>query len=103
MTRTRRLLRAAASFVGLVALVGGLPALLIGVVGWPLPRQVPGPYGPSYQVRSSVVRPGGIGLILGTWQERLPIRTQHSCLLAARAEARSASIQSGAWPPDTGT
>ncbi|HVM03351.1 MAG TPA: hypothetical protein VM263_11835, partial [Acidimicrobiales bacterium] len=41
MTTTRRLLRAMASLFGLGALVGGVPALLIGVVGWPLPHGLP--------------------------------------------------------------
>jgi len=40
---TRRLLRAAASLFGLGALVGGLPALLVGAVGWPLPHGLPSP------------------------------------------------------------
>ena len=89
-----------------------------------LPPVAPGSYGPFYEIRSYVVRPGGIGPILSAWQERLPLRTQYSPLLvvlyalhgttrithiwpyptlAARVEARSTSIQSGAWPPDTGT
>ncbi|MGI8778104.1 MAG: hypothetical protein ACR2LJ_12170 [Acidimicrobiales bacterium] len=41
MTRSRRFLRAGASLVGLGAVVGGVPALLIAVVGWPLPRRLP--------------------------------------------------------------
>jgi len=43
MNRTRRLLRAALSLIGLCAVVGGLPALLIGFIGWPLPHAMPSP------------------------------------------------------------
>ena len=43
MGQTRRLLRAAASVYGLGALVGGVPALLVVAVGWPLPRGLPSP------------------------------------------------------------
>lgn len=50
MRRTRRLLRALASLLGLAATMGGLPALLIGVVGWPLPRRLP----TAEQVRSAL-------------------------------------------------
>jgi hypothetical protein len=34
--------RQAVSVVGLVAVVAGIPAVLVGVVGWPLPRRWPG-------------------------------------------------------------
>jgi hypothetical protein len=34
--------RQAVSAVGLVAVVAGIPAVLVGVVGWPLPRRWPG-------------------------------------------------------------
>ena len=37
----RRVLRALASVLGLAAAIAGLPALLIGVVGWPLPHGLP--------------------------------------------------------------
>jgi hypothetical protein len=33
----RRLLRAIVSLFGLLTLVGAVPALLVGIVGWPLP------------------------------------------------------------------
>lgn len=50
MNRTRRLVRAGSALLGLGAVVGGLPALLIGVVGWPLPRTLP----TSDQVRTAL-------------------------------------------------
>lgn len=37
----RRVLRALASVLGLAAAIAGLPALLVGVVGWPLPHGLP--------------------------------------------------------------
>ena len=41
MGTPRRLLRAAGSVFGLGALAGGVPALLVLVVGWPLPHGLP--------------------------------------------------------------
>ena len=43
MRTPRRLLRALVSLYGLGALVGGVPALLVGIVGWPLPHGLPSP------------------------------------------------------------
>ena len=43
MRTRRRLLRALVSLYGLGAVVGGVPALLVGVVGWPLPHGLPSP------------------------------------------------------------
>ncbi|MFP5375340.1 MAG: hypothetical protein ACLGIO_00965 [Acidimicrobiia bacterium] len=43
MTTPRRLLRALGALFGLGALVGALPALLVTLVGWPLPRSLPTP------------------------------------------------------------
>ncbi len=41
MTDTWRVRRRAAPALGLVGLVAGVPALLVGVVGWPLPHGLP--------------------------------------------------------------
>ena len=41
MTRSKNILKGVTLLGALVALLGGVPALLAATVGWPLPRQVP--------------------------------------------------------------
>lgn len=48
-----------------------------------LPPVEPGAHGPFYEIRSYVVKPGGLDPVMQAWTERLPVRIRHSKLLIA--------------------
>ena len=84
----------------------------------------PGEFGPCYEVRSYVLKPGGLAPTLALWREAVPGRAKVSPLLAAmtsltgavtrfmhiwpyrtldeRARLRDKAVADGVWPPPGG-
>lgn len=85
-----------------------------------LPPVETGAFGPVYEIRSYILKTGGLSPTFEGWAEKLPTRTEISKLLIAmyaldgtprithiwpyastndRARLRAESVQKGTWPP----
>jgi hypothetical protein len=85
-----------------------------------LPAVEPGAFGPVYEIRSYILKNGGLSPTFEGWAEKLAARTEVSKLVAAlygldgrprithiwpyastdeRAALRAESVKRGAWPP----
>jgi hypothetical protein len=89
-----------------------------------IPPMRPGEFGPCYEVRSYVLKPGGLPPTIEAWRKAVPARLKISPLLAAmtsvtgavtrfmhvwpyksfdeRAQLRDKAIADGVWPPPGG-
>ncbi len=89
-----------------------------------IPPMQPGPFGPCYEVRNYVLKPGGLPPTVEAWRKSVPGRLKLSPLLAAmtsvtgavtrfmhiwpyksfdeRARLREKAIADGLWPPPGG-
>ena len=85
----------------------------------------PGAHGPYYEMRSYILRPGGIPEMAARWKEQLPGRLEYSPITAAmttdigtlnkwvhiwpyksldeRIATRKSAMEAGVWPPKGGT
>jgi hypothetical protein len=88
-----------------------------------MPPVETGAFGPIYEIRTYVLKHGGVEPTIAAWEAAMPRRSDYSPLLAAfhsldgpprithiwpyadlaqRAQARSQSVVEGAWPPKGG-
>lgn len=88
-----------------------------------MPPVEAGAFGPVYEIRTYVLKHGGVAPTIAAWEAAMPRRSDYSPLLAAfhsldgpprithiwpyadlaqRAQARSQSVVEGAWPPKGG-
>jgi hypothetical protein len=88
-----------------------------------MPPVATGRHGPVYEIRSYILKPGGLTPTLAAWAEAVPERTKYSKLVAAmyaldgaprithiwpypslndRARIRGEAVARGIWPPKNG-
>lgn len=89
-----------------------------------IPAMRPGEFGPCYEVRTYVIKPGGLPPTIAAWRKSVPGRTALSPVLAAmtsvsgavtrfmhiwpyrtfdeRARLRNKAVADGLWPPPGG-